>query len=600
MALLSISLSLLIFALPAWSRAISGPLKHRSGDPWYPNGAPPSGGPGWPWVTVTTVPQPPQQIKWVDCHERIPTTVQATTNITASTPLPPNLCCGELVVPMDYSKLISADNNITVGFAMVRPPKGTNSSGLIAYHAGGPGIDAATKAWETAFNQSTTFLGLEDFDLLMMNTRGLEFSTPLNITSGVFFNDPLINHPFPTNETQYAAYQSAMTNFLMSVNNNTTPAGLMEHVSTNEIIQDMDALRGALGYQKLHFAGVSYGTFVGAAYADRFPDRVGPFVIDAVIPHGMPFQEMIDHQMTAINRLILRSDAFCMTDPACPFHGQGQGAVVKAWDTLLAQTIKNGSIPAPSCGTGQPFNGGAPCNTPVTATDLRFGVHASFRSDSDFPLFNLGVHQALNGNASLLAYQPLEDVRETVVSPLLCSDFPIDDSEKNFDGFNQFALNSQANDTHSVIYSQTWQFVLMCAAWPFKVANQTTLKNDLEIMWVTSDYDLNLPTELTTFAWEQTPNASLVIRHGDVHTSIDFTGTPAGAAADLAKGFLKTGIMPGAQANDKVTVIAPGGTRGPVPDPYEVATGLVAADTSVVENITTSSNPIQNTTETLF
>ncbi|KAJ7022425.1 hypothetical protein C8F04DRAFT_1138157 [Mycena alexandri] len=595
MSLLSISIGLLSLALPAVSSSIPGPLKHHSGAPWYPKGGRPSGGPGW-----KTVPQPPQQIKWLDCHDRVPTTVQAVTNITASTPLPPNLFCGELVVPMDYSKRVSAQNNITVGFAMVRPPKGTNSSGLIAYHAGGPGIDAATKAWETAFNQSTTFLGLEDFDLLMMNTRGLEYSTPLNISSGVFFNDPLINHPFPTNETQYAAYQSAMTNFLESVNNNTTPAGLMAHVSTNEIIQDMDALRGVLGYEKLHYAGISYGTFVGAAYAARFPDRVGRFVIDAVIPHGMPFQEMIDHQMTAINRLILRSDAFCMTDPECPFHGQGKGAVAKAWDTLLAQTIKNGSIPAPSCGTGQPFNGGAPCNTPVTATDLRFGVHASFRSDSDFPLFNLGVHQALNGNASHLAYQPLEDVRETVVSPLLCSDFAVEDSWKTFKGFNQFALNSRKDDPHSVIYSQTWQFVLMCAAWPYKVAKQTTLKNDLDIMWVTSDYDLNLPTELTTFAWEQTPKASLVIRHGDDHTSIDFSGTPAGAAADLTKGFLKTGVMPKAQANSEVTVISPGGHRGAVPNPYAVATGLVAADTSVVENITTSSNAIQKSTGTLF
>ncbi|KAJ7132947.1 hypothetical protein C8R46DRAFT_1362393 [Mycena filopes] len=591
---LSISFTLISLVLPAYSAAIvPGPLSHHSGDPWYPNGARPSGGPR-------------QQIKWLDCHDRIPTTVQAVTAINASTPLPPNLFCGELVVPMDYSKGLSASNNITVGFAMVRPTNGTNSEGLIAYHAGGPGIDAATKAWETAFNMSTTFSGLENFDLLMMNTRGIEYSTPYNITSGVFFNDPLINHPFPTNETQYAAYQSAMKNFLESVNNNTTPAGLMKHVSTNEIIQDLDAIRGVLGYEKLHYAGVSYGTFIGAAYAARFPHRVGRFVIDAVIPHGMPFQDMIDDQMTAINRLILRSDAFCMTDPACPFYGQGKGAVVKAWDTLLTQTLANdSSIPAPSCGTGLGFNGGAPCNTPVSATDLRFGVHAAFRSDSDFPLFNLGVHQALNeGNASLLAYQPLEDIRETVVSPLLCSDFgaslvlkttgfvlmevgaAIEDEWKTFEGFNSFSVNSRAKDPHSVVYAQTWQFVLMCAAWPYKVGPQTTLKNNLPIMWVTSDYDLNLPTELTTFAWEQTPKASLVIRHGDDHTSIDFSGTPAGAAADLAKSFLKTGVMPGAQSDERVTVIAPGGTRGPVPDPYEVPTGVRAGDVSTVEDIT--------------
>jgi hypothetical protein len=126
---------------------------------------------------------------------------------------------------------------------------------------------------------------------------------------------------------------------------------------------------------------------------------------------------------------------------------------------LLAKAITE-PIPAPSCGTGLPFNGGPPCNTPVTATDLRFGVHASFRSDSDFPLFNLALDQALNGNASLFGYMPLEDIRESVVSPLLCSDFrmfsgfwsyfrvvnralAMTDSQKTFDGFNNFSSNSQ-------------------------------------------------------------------------------------------------------------------------------------------------------------
>ncbi|KAJ7913856.1 hypothetical protein B0H13DRAFT_2270961 [Mycena leptocephala] len=613
MALLSTTISLLNLILPAYSRALPGPLR---GDPWYRTRA------------QSAAQNGSQPIKWLDCHDRVPSDIQGIVlNVTSSTPLPPSLACGEIVVPMDYTKPISTTNNITVGFAMSRPANRANSSGLIAYHAGmptisfalffsktfqgGPGIPAASKAWATTFNMSETFTGLENFDIIgsinsypAINVRGLEFSTPLNCTPGVFFNDPLVNHPFPTSHQEYDAYQTGMTNFLSSCNN-TSPPGLMEHVGTVNVIQDMDTLRDALGYETLNFAGVSYGTFVGAAYVAQFPDRVGRFVIDAVIPHGMPFQEMIDHQMVAINRLLLRSDAFCMTDPACPFHGQGKGAVVKAWDTLLAKAITE-PIPAPSCGTGLPFNGGPPCNTPVTATDLRFGVHASFRSDSDFPLFNLALDQALNGNASLFGYMPLEDIRESVVSPLLCSDFrmfsgfwsyfrvvnralAMTDSQKTFDGFNNFSSNSQPNDPHSIIYSQTWQIALMCSAWPYTVPEQPTPNNNVKVMWVTSDYDLNLPTELTTFAWEQTPNASLVIRHGDDHTSIDFTGPP-GAAADLARNFIKTGVMPTAEDNAQITVISPGGTRGPVPDPYDVPTGLVAGDVSIVENITTSSN----------
>lgn len=59
----------------------------------------------------------------------------------------------------------------------------------------------------------------------------------------------------------------------------------------------------------------------------------------------------------------------------------------------------------------------------------------------------------------------------------------------------------------------------------------------------------------------------------------------AGAAADLAWDFIRTGVMPGAQDDAQVTVISPGGTRGPVPDPYDVPTGAVAGDVSTIENI---------------
>ncbi|KAJ7168306.1 Alpha/Beta hydrolase protein [Mycena crocata] len=514
-----------------------------------------------------------QTIKWVDCHTRIPAIIGEALNVTASTPLPSSLFCGEMDVPMDYTKPFdSCNNNITIGFAMIRPEK---PEGVVLYHAGGPGENAAVEAWASALNLSTTFAGLDNLDILAINTRGIEFSNPLNCSSGVFFND--IPYAFPSSQEEYDAYQVAMSNFFSSCTNNTRPAGIMEHVRTKEVIQDWDTVRAALGYDKVHFTGISYGTFVSAAYAARFPERVGRFVIDAVIPHGMGFQEMITDQIVAINRLLLRADAFCMNDPACPFHGQGKGSVVKAWDTLLAQAIEK-PLAAPSCGPG------TGCNSPVTATDLRFGVHASFRSDPDFPLFSFALNASLNGDASLFGYQPAADIRETVVSPLLCSDFKLSDDRKTFEGFNNFTLTAQPFDQHSIIYSQIYQLALMCVEWPFSVPEQTTFSSDLPIMWVTSDYDLNLPTELTTFAWEQTPNASLVIRHGDNHGSISLNGA-AGVVADIAHEFLRTGVRPVAQDNAQVTVISPGGTRGPIPDPYDVPTGAVAGDKSTIEDI---------------
>jgi hypothetical protein len=74
-----------------------------------------------------------QTIRWVDCHDKVPEPLVPELNLTDTTfpgTLPSNLFCGEMDVPMDYTKPFdTATNNITIGFAMNRPPK--TASGLI-------------------------------------------------------------------------------------------------------------------------------------------------------------------------------------------------------------------------------------------------------------------------------------------------------------------------------------------------------------------------------------------------------------------------------------------------------------------------------------
>jgi type VI protein secretion system component VasA len=72
-------------------------------------------------------------IRWVDCHDKVPEPLVPVLNLTDTTTnatLPSNLFCGEMDVPMDYTKPFdSVKNNITIGFAMNRPKK--RPSGLI-------------------------------------------------------------------------------------------------------------------------------------------------------------------------------------------------------------------------------------------------------------------------------------------------------------------------------------------------------------------------------------------------------------------------------------------------------------------------------------
>ncbi|KAJ7930976.1 hypothetical protein B0H13DRAFT_2529711 [Mycena leptocephala] len=536
-----------------------------------------------------------QTIRWVDCHDKVPEPLAAALNITGTTftgTLPSSLFCGEMDVPMDYTKPFNASHQQHHHWLRDESPQKVfwptclpcrhvieTSEDLLSYRVvvGGPGVDAASQAWgnalnlspnlSTAFPGAAAFAGLEDFDFLALNTRGLQFSNPLNFSSGVFFND--IPFPFPKSQAEFDQYQAAMTNFISAAIRDSTPPGIMQHVGTIEYIQDLDSLRGALGYEKLNFEGISYGTFVGMEYAARYPDRVGRFVLDAAFPHGMPFQDMVTSQVAAANRLIQRADAFCLIDPGCPF-GQGLG---------------NAPCPGPtgtaSCSELRPRHA---CIAPVTARHLQWAVDSSFHTIPDFPLFNLALNASLHGNASLFAYQPANDPREGLLTPLLCSDLRLDDSIKTFAGFNNLSINSQSSDPLHVVYSQIWQNLLQCSVWPFPGPRSTTLPTDLEIMWVTSDFDLALPTEMTTFAWEQAPKSTLVIRHGDDHTSF-WVPPPGDTAGDVARSFLRTGVMPSPRSDAAVTIIGPGEKRGPLPGAYNVPIGAVAGDMSSVENI---------------
>jgi len=76
---------------------------------------------------IASWPTNPCTIKWVDCSLIVPSLLEGTGgNLTD---LPSMLRCGQLDVPMDYTKPISAIDTITLGLAMYRPanPKGVIS-----------------------------------------------------------------------------------------------------------------------------------------------------------------------------------------------------------------------------------------------------------------------------------------------------------------------------------------------------------------------------------------------------------------------------------------------------------------------------------------
>lgn len=104
---------------------------------------------------------------------------------------------------------------------------------------------------------------------------------------------------------------------------------IMEHIDTVSSARDMDILRSALGEDELHYFGMSYGTKLGLAFAEMFPDRVGRWVLDAVMDVSLSFNGITEDQAAGFERQLQDFAQWCADREQCPVDG-GAEAVMDA------------------------------------------------------------------------------------------------------------------------------------------------------------------------------------------------------------------------------------------------------------------------------
>ncbi|OAL39580.1 hypothetical protein AYO20_00977 [Fonsecaea nubica] len=474
------------------------------------------------------------EILWTDCSEHVPPSDVFNATGVDLQHLPSTLKCGLLVVPMDYSKPLSESNNITLGLAMHRPAQ---PRGVIFFCPGGSD-NAVVHAWNLALNITSPFIpdfsDLTDYDLMMMDIRGTYSSNPLNVSLETVL--PLFN-PYPTSQDEFNTAKEIAAAAIQSWVDSSSPPGIVGHVGTREVVQDYNQIRQALGYEKIHFIGASYGSYRALQFAQTYPDSVGHFVLDAVVPHGVCPSQQAENEMAAANRVLLRADAYCQNNSSCPFSGAGKGSVPEAYREIM-KTASNSSID--------------------TVWAIQATITGLLQDQPDFPQI-IDLIAALSMNISALDALPQQALTagSIVAYVLECGDSPL---TTTFSGF-QKSLNAG--------------LALACSAWPFDTAPLVPIRTEIPMLVVTADFDGSAPTEWTTMTMPDIPNGHLVVRHGDDHVSFNL---PAESSTAIAKRFLRTGVLPGHSNNTFVTVYASPVKRGPIADPYSVPTGFQAGD----------------------
>ena len=104
---------------------------------------------------------------------------------------------------------------------------------------------------------------------------------------------------------------------------------LLDHVGTRNVARDLDVLRATNGNAKLNYLGTSYGTHIGAVYADLFPGRVGRTVLNAAMDPSR-YRTDSDAEVVAFKEAALRQYVeHCQAHDGCPLTGSTDEAIVQ-------------------------------------------------------------------------------------------------------------------------------------------------------------------------------------------------------------------------------------------------------------------------------
>ena len=175
--------------------------------------------------------------------------------------------CAHLEVPLDYAHPNRATIELAVLRVVARDP--SVRIGSLVVNPGGPGAAGAGVARAVAAAAPSEIR--DRFDIVGFDPRGTGESSPVRCgaATGAF----LALDFSPTSKSERAALLAGARAYSRACKK--LNGQLLEHVSTLETARDLDLLRGALGDDKLTYLGISYGTYLGALYADRFPSHVG-------------------------------------------------------------------------------------------------------------------------------------------------------------------------------------------------------------------------------------------------------------------------------------------------------------------------------------
>ena len=492
--LVGVLVGLLVFAIAAAGFAgWRGLADDDTGDP----GAAPTVGSGSPSSTPSPTPTAPmpdtdaalaryyeQKLAWRDCGRDK---------------------CARLTVPLDYAD----PSGKTLELAVLKVPASSSSArlGALVVNPGGPGGSGVSYAAAGSLQFGTPLS--RSFDIVGFDPRGVGQSEPVECLDTRQLDRLVAFDPDPDDLAERNEMDQLIHGFGQGCLDHS--GDLARHMSTKEAARDMDILRAALGEPKLNYLGASYGTFLGATYADLFPGHVGRFVLDGAVDPALSTEQLSLQQAHGFETALRAYVQDCVDGGGC-FLGGSVDEGVKRIQQFLAEVEQE---PLP---TGE--------SRELTEGLAMLGIWMPLYVREYWDQLTSALKSAFNGSGKqLLALADFytsrgpssySDNSMEALYAVNCLDH--DDFVPTADVPSHFAQFEQASPT----FGRAFAFSLStCSQWPVQSGQRTVALHaagapPIVVIGTTRD-------PATPLAWSQAlarelDSGQLITRDGDGHT----------------------------------------------------------------------------------
>lgn len=278
------------------------------------------------------------------------------------------LRCGVITVPENYDA--PQGKQIQIHYLVLPAIKPSFEKEALLAIAGGPGQSAIDNA--ASFDKIFTKVR-QQRDILLIDQRGTGLSNPLTC-DGEGFEGGLA---FNEEQLDIAAETKACLDKL--------DADVSQYGSETAL-KDFEAVRQALGYQKLHLYGISYGTRMAQLYMRHHPEALATVTLDGVVP----MQQSVINIGDAITRAIDLLLKDCQNNDLCHQQFPKLGEELAQVETLLSQG-------AAISQTRDPLTN-APTQLVMTKGKFMGAIRMALYMPNVRALLPHAIHQAAQGN----------------------------------------------------------------------------------------------------------------------------------------------------------------------------------------------------------